>query len=45
MVAHQEKEKSTSVDTKPEAAREEVPKEDAEVMPVREPKRRKWHRD
>jgi hypothetical protein len=45
MEVSQEKEKPTSVDTKPEAAQEEVPEEDAEVMPVGEPKKRKRHRD
>jgi hypothetical protein len=39
MEAHPEEEKLTSVDTKPEAAeqQEEVPVEDATVMPVGEP--------
>jgi hypothetical protein len=38
--AHPEEEKPASVDTTPEAAQqEEVPMEDAEVIPVGEPKK------
>jgi hypothetical protein len=42
MEARQEEEKPPSLDTKPEAAqREEVPVEDAEVIPVGEPKKKR----
>jgi hypothetical protein len=41
MEAHQEEKKPTSVDIKPEAAEREVPTEDAEVMPVGEPKKKR----
>jgi hypothetical protein len=42
MEAHQEEEKPASLDTKPEAAQqEEVPVEDAEVIPVGEPKKKR----
>jgi hypothetical protein len=42
MEAHPEEEEPASVDTKPEAAQqEEVPVEDAEVMPVGEPKKKR----
>jgi hypothetical protein len=42
MEAHLEEEKPASVDRKPEVAQEqEVPAEDAEVMPVEEPKKKR----
>jgi hypothetical protein len=42
MEARQEEEKPASLDTKPEAAqKEEVPAEDAEVIPVEEPKKKR----
>jgi hypothetical protein len=45
MEAHQKEEEPTSADRKPEAAEQrEVPADDAEIMLVRELKK-KWHRD
>jgi hypothetical protein len=45
MEEHLEEEELTSVDRKPEVAQQrEVPVEDAEVLPVREPKKKR-HRD
>jgi hypothetical protein len=42
MEAHQEEEKPTSADWKPEAAKKrKAPVDDAEVMPVREPKKKR----
>jgi hypothetical protein len=37
----EEEKKPTSSDRKPEAAEEEIPEEDAEVMPVGEPKKKR----
>jgi hypothetical protein len=45
MEAHREEEKPTSVDKKPDVAQQrEVPIENAEEMPVGEP-RKKWRKD
>jgi hypothetical protein len=43
--AHLEGEEPTSVDMEPEAAHGEVPREDAAVMPVGEPKKRRRDRN